>query len=71
MKTHKALERVDIGDIGPKIGGNFIDHGYVSFNHFRQPKEALFQRFVKINEDGSIQTVGDSASKLAYGGMLN
>ena len=54
MTTHKALERVDIGDIGPKIGGNFIDHGYVSFNHFRQPKEALFQRFVKINEDGSI-----------------
>lgn len=71
METHKVLPGVDVGDIGPKIAGNFIDHGYLKLNHYRQPQDALFQRFIKVNEDGSIQTSNEQASRLAYGGMLN
>ena len=32
LEDHKALPRVEVGDIGTKIGYATVDNGYLSFN---------------------------------------
>ena len=41
-----------IGDMGPKIGLEGIDNGFMQFNNYRISKDALMNRNVKISEDG-------------------
>ena len=50
--THKVLDGITIGDMGPKKGMNYIDNGYVIFNNFRIPRENLLGRFGSVNEKG-------------------
>lgn len=48
-ETHKPLDGVIIGDIGPKMGYEGIDNGYMYFNNFRVPYDSLLDRYVKID----------------------
>jgi len=70
MQTHKALEGIEVGDCGPKISFHATDNGYLKFNHFRQPRDALLSRYVKLEADGTFIKDANS-TKFAYGGMLN
>lgn len=42
----------------------------MKFTYFRQPKECLLSRYVKLTSDGTFSKEPNS-TKLAYGGMLN
>jgi acyl-CoA oxidase len=46
MKSHLALEGIEVGDIGPKYGYNTKDNGYLRFNNFRIPKENLLGKYM-------------------------
>jgi len=37
-KTHEPLPGVDVGDIGPKIGYNSKDNGYLALKNVRIPR---------------------------------
>lgn len=50
MKTHKPLEGVVIGDIGPKYGYTSMDNGYMLFNNFRIPHSALLAKYSGVDE---------------------
>jgi len=50
---------IEVGDIGPKLGHNIIDNGYLSFNKVRIPKENIMMRFQQIQEDGTLVSSGD------------
>ena len=42
---HKVLQGVVIGDCGQKLGLHGMDNGFMQFNHYRVPKDALLDRF--------------------------
>ena len=50
---------IEVGDIGTKVGYNSMDNGYLSFNHYRIPRENLLSRFIYVDESGNIETRGD------------
>ena len=48
METHQPLPGIAVGDIGPKVGYNGVDNGYLSFDHFRIPRIQMLMRFAKV-----------------------
>lgn len=58
-----------IGDLGAKIGLNGLDNGFMQFNHFRIPRDALLNKNAEISEDGIYKSqVKDESKK--FGRML-
>lgn len=45
LKTHKPLDGIAVGDIGPKYGYAPMDNGYMLFNHVRIPHSAMLSRY--------------------------
>ena len=66
LKTHEPFEGVVVGEVGPKIGVNSIDHGYLILSQFRQPKEVMLNRFAKINESGQYEILDPNGIKILY-----
>ena len=56
MKTHKPLEGIAVGDIGPKYGYAPMDNGYMLFNHHRIPHSAMLARYSKVDIESAIYT---------------
>ncbi|RMD39579.1 hypothetical protein DV735_g5540, partial [Chaetothyriales sp. CBS 134920] len=54
MKTHKPLEGIVIGDIGPKYGYPGMDNGYMLFKRFRVPHSALLSRYSGVDPDSGV-----------------
>ena len=52
-----------IGDMGPKIGLEGIDNGFMQFKNYRIDKSALINRKVCISEDGKYYNSVKDASK--------
>ena len=50
MKTHKPLEGIAVGDIGPKYGYAPMDNGYMLFDHHRVPHSAMLAKYTYVNE---------------------
>lgn len=59
---------IKTGDLGPKLGFSSQDNGWLTFDHYRVPRDYLLQRFIAIDRDGSFAVIGNP--KLAYGTML-
>jgi acyl-CoA oxidase len=59
MNDHKPLPGVKVGDLGAKLGYNFVDNGWLSFDHVRIPRSDMLSRFVKVKKDGSVEARGD------------
>ena len=51
MKTHKPLEGIVIGDIGPKYGYTAMDNGYMLFNNLKVPHSALLSRYSGVDSE--------------------
>mmetsp|Transcript_2209 Transcript_2209/g.2858 ORF Transcript_2209/g.2858 Transcript_2209/m.2858 type:complete len:157 (+) Transcript_2209:505-975(+) len=66
--THRPLNGLEIGDVGPKYGYAVKDNGYMIFSNFRIPRTALLSRYVSLNKDGQLSIQGDP--KVAYSTML-
>lgn len=67
-ETHKLLQGVETGDIGPKLGYNSKDNGFMRFTNFRVPKISMLSKYIKINSDGEVSTFGNE--KIKYTGMM-
>lgn len=68
LETHKVLDGVHVGDIGPKFGFHAKENGYLYFTNYRIPKNNLLSRFFDINPSGELITKGNP--KIIYGGMM-
>ncbi|GAB6023201.1 acyl-Coenzyme A oxidase, variant 2 [Chamberlinius hualienensis] len=51
-KTHQPFPGVTIGDMGPKIGLEGIDNGFMLFNDYRIPHHCLLNRSGDVTLDG-------------------
>jgi acyl-CoA oxidase len=68
LKTHEALEGVHVGDIGPKLGYNEMDNGFLLFNHVKIPHIAMLAKHSRVDPETGKYTRPKSAA-LVYGTM--
>eukprot|EP00158_Paraphelidium_tribonemae_P006460 Partr_v1_DN27828_c0_g1_i3_m23246 putative acyl-Coenzyme A oxidase len=66
--VHAAFKGVSVGDIGPKMGANSMDNGFLRFNSYRIPRRYLLMRSVQVSSDGQFSQSGNP--KLLYITML-
>lgn len=68
----QPFERVEIGDIGSKLGLSKTDNGYLLFHDYVVPKKAMLSRYIKIDEKGNVLGLDNKQNlKYGYGSMLN
>ena len=68
MKTHRPLEGIVIGDIGPKYGYTAMDNGYMLFQNYRVPHGALLSKYSSVNPDNGMYTKPANAATV-YGSL--
>jgi acyl-CoA oxidase len=68
MKTHQPLEGIHIGDVGPKVGYNTMDNGFMLFNNYKVPHDAMLARYSRVDPDTNTYIKPASAA-LVYGTM--
>ena len=68
INTHKALPGIEVGDIGPKLGYDTKDNGFLKISNVSVPKNALLQRYITIDADGKVRKVGNP--KIGYSSMM-
>ena len=61
--THLALPRLVIGECGPKNGFDGMDTGFIKFDNFRVHRDALLDRFGKVDEAGNYSSPIKSSGK--------
>ena len=66
LTTHNPLPGITVGDIGPKLGLNGMDNGFLRFSNFEQPKDSMLNRFAKINDSGEYEIIDPNAIKILY-----
>lgn len=67
-ETHKSLPGVEVGDIGPKLGYNSKENGFLRLTHFRVPRFSHLCKYIKVSPDGDISLQGNP--KVMYAGMM-
>lgn len=68
MKTHEPLPGIVIGDIGPKYGYPSMDNGYMLFDHFRVPHNALLSKYSGVDSDTGTYMKPDNPATV-YGSL--
>ncbi|KAL6782117.1 ACX1 [Auxenochlorella protothecoides x Auxenochlorella symbiontica] len=70
MARHTPLPGVTVGDIGPKMGYNGVDNGFLRFDHLRIPRSALLARFARLERDGTYVPPPSANAKASYATMV-
>jgi len=70
METHRPLPGIEVGDIGPKLGFNSVDNGWMRFDHVRIPRDAMLMRFSKVTEEGKYIPPPPENQKASYATMV-
>lgn len=68
LTTHKPLQGIMVGDIGPKFGYNAKDNGYLRFNNVPIPRDNLLAKYVQVDQTGKFKRTGNE--KILYGTMM-
>ncbi|XP_035231673.1 peroxisomal acyl-coenzyme A oxidase 3-like isoform X2 [Stegodyphus dumicola] len=55
-KTYRPYPGITVGDMGPKLGLEGIDNGFMSFQNYRIPRESLLSRTGDVTPDGRYVT---------------
>ncbi|CAH2262988.1 jg18691 [Pararge aegeria aegeria] len=66
--THEPLPGIKVGEIGPKMGFNTADNGFLGFDNCRIPRSNMLMKNVQVLRDGTY--VKPKHNKLAYGSMV-
>lgn len=59
LETHLPLPGILVGDLGPKLGYNSKDNGWVIFQNVRIPRDNMLCRFSGIDREGNFEIKGD------------
>ncbi|CAL1271313.1 unnamed protein product [Larinioides sclopetarius] len=73
-QTLLPYKGITVGDLGPKVGLNGLDNGFMMFNKYRIPREYLLNKNADVSPDGKYLTrkgenerFGDSMGALSMG----
>lgn len=67
-ETHVPLAGIKVGEIGPKLGMNANDNGFLGFDQHRIPRENMLMKNAQVLPDGTY--VKPAQEKLSYGTMV-
>jgi hypothetical protein len=70
MDSHRPVVGVEVGDIGPKMGYNGVDNGWLRFDHLRIPRDAMLMRFARVTEEGAYVPPPPANVKASYATMV-
>ncbi|CAM9486736.1 unnamed protein product, partial [Chrysoparadoxa australica] len=70
LATHEPLPGITIGDIGPKLGFQSTDNGFMRFNSVGVPRDSLLNGVATVSTNGTYKRV-KGGEYLAYGAMLD
>ncbi|KAM7063601.1 peroxisomal acyl-coenzyme A oxidase 2 isoform 1-T4 [Molossus nigricans] len=62
LQDHTLLPGITAGDIGPKMGFEHIDNGFLRLDHVRVPRENMLSRFAQVLPDGTYIKLGTAQS---------
>ncbi|CAH2102902.1 unnamed protein product [Euphydryas editha] len=68
-ETHMPLPGIHVGEIGPKLGFNTVNNGFLGFNHVRIPRDSMLMKNAQVLKDGTFKA-STTNSKLVYGTMV-
>ncbi|KAL4713910.1 hypothetical protein ACJJTC_015564 [Scirpophaga incertulas] len=68
LQTHMPLPGVKVGEIGPKMGFQTANNGFLGFDNFRIPRKNMLMKNAQVLKDGTF--VKGINEKLAYGTMV-
>lgn len=66
LKTHRPLENIHVGDIGPKFGYNTMDNGFLLLNRIKVPHVNMLSKFSGVDPKTS-KYVRPASASLVYG----
>mmetsp|Transcript_31887 Transcript_31887/g.58770 ORF Transcript_31887/g.58770 Transcript_31887/m.58770 type:complete len:680 (-) Transcript_31887:117-2156(-) len=66
--THKPLPSIQVGDIGPKLGMNTVDNGFLRLSHVRVPRRNMLCRHAQVTPEGKY--IPAKSRQMNYGTML-
>lgn len=68
LSTHRPLPGITVGDIGPKLGLNSLNNGYLMFDRVSIPRDHMLMKNAHLSADGVYsRPIHD---KLSYGTMV-
>mmetsp|Transcript_4033 Transcript_4033/g.9722 ORF Transcript_4033/g.9722 Transcript_4033/m.9722 type:complete len:723 (-) Transcript_4033:865-3033(-) len=67
-EDHQAMPGVTVGDIGPKMGYNAVDNGFLRFDHVRVARRSMLMKHSQVDADGTYHA--PPVAKAAYGTMV-
>eukprot|EP00127_Corallochytrium_limacisporum_P005727 Clim_evm106s210 gene=Clim_evmTU106s210 len=70
LDNQELMPGVYSGDIGPKIGYNTQENGYLLFNKVRAPRRALAGKYQTVTAEGVYKKNPDAHSKISYVSMM-
>ncbi|KAF9208056.1 Peroxisomal acyl-coenzyme A oxidase 1 [Haplosporangium sp. Z 27] len=68
LGTHNEMPGIELGNLGPKIGFNTIDNGFMRVNKVRIPREQMMMRNSKVTREGKY--VPAKNAKMNYSTMV-
>ncbi|KAH8304624.1 hypothetical protein KR018_003721, partial [Drosophila ironensis] len=66
--THQPLPGIDVGDIGPRMGGNGVNNGFLGLKDVRIPLQNMLMKNAQVLEDGTF--IQGRPPLLLYGTMV-
>lgn len=69
LETHMPMKGIKCGDMGPKLGYNAKDNGWLSFDQVRIPRSQMLMKYVSVDKEGNYRTHGDK--RVLYSIMLS
>uniref|UniRef100_A0A7S2RBW8 Acyl-coenzyme A oxidase n=1 Tax=Mucochytrium quahogii TaxID=96639 RepID=A0A7S2RBW8_9STRA len=69
-ENHKPLPGIELGEVGPKIGDNGTDTGFMRLTNVRIPRSWFLAKNQTVGKDGEYKKVTKN-SKAQYGTMLS
>ncbi|CAH0592211.1 unnamed protein product [Chrysodeixis includens] len=68
LETHMPLQGIKVGEIGPKLGFQTANNGFLGFNHYRIPRRSMLMKNAQVLKDGTY--IKSKNDKLTYGTMV-
>jgi len=66
-RTHLPLPGITIGDCGEKLGMAGVDNGFMIFNNYRVPKDALLDKISQVADDGTYtSSIAKKSKRFAF-----
>ena len=48
MDTHEPLPGIKVGELGPRMGFNTADNGFLAFNQYRIPRNNMLMKNAQV-----------------------